>query len=270
MPIYDEIVTHTGGKYKVVKIARENIPDLKNLIKGRLANVCFGVEEVRIEPDTYTYAEACRQLSANLDRFDEVKRYGLIGELLMHVLAPGMMDFDAESMSMVLALQNQNIKPGFDLNFYDKSQKKIWYGEVKSGLDHGDRKELITRARDGLRNYFDNINSVGEKSTSYRWDAAKHEVAVMYAAEERVVLSRLLTSDRASISTNSNNRRNAILMTVSFGDTSYELSTTQDIEESIANLASLSCFDDYLVINTHKKTFDDIIDFLKNEGDCDE
>lgn len=270
MPIHDEIVTHTGGKYKVVKIAQENLPDLKELIKDCLADICFGAEGVRIEPDTYTYVEACRQLHSNLERYDDVKKYGLVGELLMHVLAPGVLDFEAESMSIILALQNQNIKPGFDLNFHDKNQKKIWYGEVKSGLNHEDRKELITRARDGLRNYFDNIDSAGEKSTSYRWDAAKHEVAVIFAAEERVTLSQLLTSDRASISTNSDKRRNAILMTVSFGDTSYELSTTQDIEDSIANLINLNCFDDYLVINTHKQTFDDIIDFLKNEGQCDE
>ncbi len=270
MSIHDEIVTHTGGKYKVIKIAQENLPDLKELIKDSLVDVCFGAEGVRIEPDTYTYVEACRQLYSNLDRYDDVKKYGLIGELLMHVLAPGVLDFEAVSMSMILALQNQNIKPGFDLNFHAKYQKKIWYGEVKSGLNHEDRKELITRARDGLRNYFDNIDSVGEKSTAYRWDAAKHEVAVIFAAKERVTLSQLLTSDRASISANKDKRRNAILMTVSFGETSYELSTTQDIEDSITNLVNLNCFDDYLVINTHKQTFDDIIDFLKNEGQCDE
>lgn len=270
MSIHDEIVTHTGGKYKVIKIAQENISDLKELIKDCLVDVCFGAEGARIEPDTYTYTEACRQLYSNLDRYDDVKRYGLIGELLMHVLAPGALDFEAESMSMVLALQNQNVKPGFDLNFHDKNQEKIWYGEVKSGLNHDDRKVLIARARDGLRNYFDNIDSAGEKSTSYRWDAAKHEVAVIFAAKERATLSQLLTSDRTSISTNSGKRRNAILMTVSFGDSSYELSTTQDIEESINNLVKLNCFDDYLVINIHKQTFDDIIDFLKTEGRCDE
>lgn len=271
MPIHDEIVTHTGGKYKVIKIAQENLPDLKELIKGCLADVCFGAEGVRIEPDVYTYTHACRQLSSNLDRYDEVKRYGVIGELLMHVLVPRMLDFDAESMSRVFALQNQNVKPGFDLNFHDRNQKKIWYGEVKSGLNHEDRRELITRARDGLRSYFDNIDSTeANKSTSYRWDAAKNEVAVIFASEKRVTLSQLLTSDRASIGANSGKRRNAILMTVNFGDNSYELSTTQDIEDSITNLERLNCFDDYLIINTHKKTFDDIIDFLKNEGQCDE
>ncbi len=270
MPIYEQIITHTGGKYKVIKIAQNNLLDLKELIKEHLADVCFGAEGVRIEPDTYTYVEACRQLYSNLDRYDEVKRYGLVGELLMHVLVPGVLDFEAQSMSMVLALQNQNIKPGFDLNFHDRNQKKIWYGEVKSGLNHNDRKELITRARNGLRNYFDNIDSTGEKSTSYRWDAAKHEVAVIFAAEERATLSQLLTSDRTSISTNSNKRKNAILMTVSFGDSSYGLNTTQDIEDSINDLIRLNCFDDYLVINAHKQTFDDIIDFLKIEGQCDE
>jgi len=262
MPIHEEIVSHTGGKYKVIKIAQENVSDLEELIRHRLVDICFGAESVRIEPDIKTYKAACMQLYSNLIRYDEAKKYGLIGELMMHVLAPNMLDFEAESMSMLLSLQNQNIKPGFDLNFHDRNQKKIWYGEVKSGLDHEDRSELITRARDGLRNYFDNINNPNiEKSTSYRWDAAKHEVAVIFTADERANLSKLLTSDRASISTNADKRRNVILMTVNFGDRYYELNTTQDIENSINNLVKLKCFDDYFVINTHKKAFDDIIDF---------
>lgn len=266
MPFHSEIITHTGGKYKVIKIAPENLAELKDLIRDELINICFGAEGARIEPDIYTYAEACKQLSSNIERYDEVKQYGLIGELLMHVIVPGILDFSAESMSMILALQNQNVKPGFDLNFYDKNQKKIWYGEVKSGLNHEDRKVLITRARDGLRNYFDNINSTGEKSTSYRWDAAKHEAAVMFASEQRITLSQLLTSDRASIGANSDERRNAILMTVSFGENSYELDSIQDIEDSITSLVNLHCFDDYLVISAHKKIFDDIISFLNDEA----
>lgn len=269
MPIHDDVVVSAGHKYKVLRIAQEHLPELQNLLRSQLSNICYGPERVNIEPDEYTYRAACRQLHANLDRYDEVKKYGLVGELLMHILAPQLLGFNAESMSTLLALQNQNVKPGFDLNFHDKDEKKIWYGEVKSGLNLEDRKVLIARARDGLRNYFNNIGSTGEKSTHYRWEAAKSEVAVMFASEDRVTLTQLLTSDRSSIQRNDGKRRNAILMTVNFGDDSYDIDGDQDINDSITSLERMGCFDDYLVISSHKRTFDDIIDFLKNEGELD-
>lgn len=275
MPLFNDVLTQEGEhdhvKYKVLKVGDEQLEELKALVRVRLAEICYGSERIAIEPDQYTYRSACRQIYENLERYDDVKKYGLIGELLMHVLAPSFLDFSAESLSMVLALQNQNIKPGFDLNFHDTEGKRIWYGEVKSGLGSAtSRKELITRARDGLRNYFDNVATPGEDSTFYRWEAAKAEVAVMFASERRIELTKLLSDDRSMIQQRDGSRRNAILMAVSFGNTAYDTVDTQDITTSIDNAKRLSCFDDCIIICTHRKAFDDMIDFLRDEGEADE
>lgn len=275
MSLFNDVLTQEGEydhvKYKVLKIGEDQFEDLKTAIKVRLAEICYGSEKIAIEPDQYTYRSACRQMYENLERYDDVKKYGLIGELLMHVLAPSFLGFSAESLSMVLALQNQNIKPGFDLNFHDPEGKRIWYGEVKSGLDNTtNRKELLTRARDGLRNYFDNIATPGENSTFYRWEAAKAEVAVMFASERRIELTRLLSDDRSMIQQQNGARRNAILMAVNFGDIAYNTTDIQDITTSIENAKRLSCFDDCIIICTHRRTFDDIIEFLRDEGVADE
>lgn len=275
MPLFDDVLAqegeHENVKYKILKIGDEQLEGLKDLIRSRLAEICYGAERMGIEPDQYTYHSACKQMYDNLDRYDDVKKYGLIGELLMHVLAPNFLGFNAESLSMVLALQNQNIKPGFDLNFHEIDEKRVWYGEVKSGLDvTTDRQELITRARDGLRNYFDNIATPGEDSTFYRWEAAKAEVAVMFASGRRIELTKLLSDDRNMIQQRSGSRRNAILMAVSFGETSYDTVDINDVTRSIDNAKRLSCFDNCMIICTHRKTFDDVIEFLREEGDASE
>lgn len=265
MPLLENALTHRGVKYKVLKVGSEHVNELHDLIRVRLAEICYGTERINIEPDEYTYKVACVQLSNNLARYKETMQYGLIGELLMHVLAPHFLEFEVESMSVILSLQNQNIKPGFDLNFYESANKKIWYGEVKSGLAATERQELVERARDGLRVFFDNINTTGKKATRYRWEAAKVEVATIFAQKKKVNLTKLLTSDRSLIALGDRGRRNAILMAVSFGEEGY-LHEAADIEDSIERIDGLNNFDEYFVICMHHAAFIDIIRFLESEG----
>ena len=257
-------------KYRILKIDDHHFEDLKEMIKNQLAEVCYGAEPIAIEPDEYTYHAACRQMYENLMRYSDKGRYGVIGELLMHILAPKYLDFSAESISRIFALQNQNIKQGFDLNFYDKGCKKIWYGEVKSGLaGKNNRRELINKAHKGLKNYFDNIMSKKEISTRHRWEAAKAEAAVMFASEKKIELTKLLSSSRNMISQRKGSNRNAILMAVNFGDFAYDITDAKDIIRKIDGIKKTECFDDFIIICIHRKMFDDIIDFLGIEGGLD-
>ena len=259
---------HNRVKYRILKISSHHFDGLKEMIRDQLAEVCYGAEPIAIEPDEYTYQAACRQMYENLmSRKDEEGKYGVIGELLMHILASNYLDFSAESMSRIFALQNRNIKPGFDLNFYDKDCKKIWYGEVKSGLvEKTNREELINRASKGLKNYFDNIMSEGQASTRYRWEAAKAEVAVIFASKKKIELTKLLSSSKNMIRQRKGFNRNAILMAVNFGDFAYNITDTKDVIKKIDSIKKTGCFDNFIIICIHRKIFDDIIDFLGAEG----
>ncbi|QJU11317.1 DUF1837 domain-containing protein [Candidatus Saccharibacteria bacterium oral taxon 488] len=259
---------HNRVKYRILKISSHHFDGLKEMIRDQLAEVCYGAEPIAIEPDQYTYHAACRQMYNNLMRYkDETKKYGLVGELLMHILAPNYLDFSAESISRIFALQNQNIKQGFDLIFYDKDCKKIWYGEVKSGLvGKANRRELINKASNGLKNYFDNIMAEGNDSTQYRWEAAKAEVAVMFASEKKIELIKLLSNSKNMIRQRKGFNRNAILMAVNFGDFAYNITDTKDVIKKIDSIKKTGCFDNFIIICIHRKIFDDIIDFLGAEG----
>lgn len=258
---------HDHVKYRILKIDDHHFEDLKEMIKNQLAEVCYGVEPIAIEPDEYTYHAACRQIHKNLLRYKDEAKYGLIGELLMHILAPNYLDFSAESISRIFALQNQNIKQGFDLIFYDKDCKKIWYGEVKSGLvGKANRRELINKASNSLKSYFDNIMAEGNDSTQYIWEAAKAEVAVMFASEKKIELTKLLSSSRNMISQRKGSNRNAILMAVNFGDFAYDITDIKDIIRKIDDIKKTGRFDNFIIICIHRKMFDDIIDFLGFEG----
>lgn len=148
-----------------------------------------------------------------------------------------------------------------------RAVKKIWYGEVKSGLvEKSNRRELINRAHKGLKNYFDNIMSKKEISTRHRWEAAKAEVAVMFASEKKIELTKLLSSSRNMISQRKGSNRNAILMAVNFGDFAYDITDIKDIIRKIDDIKKTGCFDYFIIICIHRKMFDDIIDFLGVEG----
>lgn len=266
--IKESLETGKGGRYSVIRLTEDHIEDLKTLLKNRLVEICYGQGAIEMEPDEYTYHKACKHIWRQLMKSDFERRYAIIGEMIMHLLSPLMIHFNVEPISLMLSLQDRNIKHGFDINFYSPEYKKIWYGEVKSGYNQK-RVDLINRAHKDLDDYFQNIESPGKgkNNTSYRWEAAKNEARVILSADHAKLKQILasLTESREGILKRQGAKRNALIMTVNFGAVN---SPTQhkDIEQYLDGDKAKRSFDNCIVLSVAKENIDDIITFLQQEG----
>lgn len=262
----EPLIDNSNKDFSVVFLSEKHINWLKQQLKNKLKSICYGNLKPEIEPDEYTYHKACKHISDQLATETETRKYGIVAEIIMHLLAPRMVTFNVSPLSMVLSLQDRNIKHGFDINFYDTKKNRIWYGEVKSGYSQ-ERDILITRARDGLREYFDNIDST-EENTEYRWEAAKNEaVHMLYGSKNLSAILKLYTTDRNNIKNKTNHKRNAILMTVNFGKIHHP-EFHEDIKKHLKNIKAKKYFDNCILLSVSKEQFEDVIDYLKREGEA--
>lgn len=266
--IVDSVEFDQNHRYSVIQLDEHHMPEIKNMLKARLAEICYGKGSMEMEPDEYTYHKACRHLRGQLMNQPKQRRYAIIAEIMMHLISPIMLHFDVEPLSVALALQDKNIKHGFDINFFDHLRKWIWYGEVKSG-DNQKRADLMNRAHVDLKDYFDNIESESN-DTSYRWDAAKNEARVIFSTSTSKLkqILQLLTESEKGVLSKQKDKRNALIMTVNFGETEFPCNH-QDIKQYIDKTDKEHVFDNYIILSVAKEQADDIILFLEEEGGRD-
>lgn len=258
-------VNRLDDKYAVIYLDDRHMDWIKKLIRDKLIEICYGSNKIRLAPDRYTYHKACQHLADQLASRQNIHKYAVVAEIIMHLIAPKMLSFPAKSLSVILSLQDQNIKHGFDLNFYNEAENRIWYGEVKSGYNQ-ERKTLIARARDDLRAYFDNLGSTGKESTEYRWEAAVNEAAVMFNDNDFNSIINLYTTDEEDIKNKNNKKRNALIMVVNFGLCDHP-ENHADIENHINIITKRHYFDKCTILSILKQQFEDIILFLTQEGE---
>lgn len=258
-------IEHPGKDHAVIYLNDDHISWIKELLKDKLAEICYGNSKIQLEADQYTYHRACKHIAEQLSSRQNIHKYAIIAEIIMHLIAPTMLTFHAKSLSVILSLQDQNIKHGFDLNFYDEEKRRIWYGEVKAGYNQT-RQDLINRAKKDLKDYFNNINSEGKKNTEYRWEAAKNEAITMFFSDSRLQdFLTLYSTNKEEIKNKSSKKRNALIMIVNFGASNHP-ENHEDIQKCINQIKSERCFNECIVLSALKEQFEDIILFLEQEG----
>lgn len=265
--IKDSIEFDPQHRYSVLRLDDEHMLELERLLKKCLAEICYGKGSVNMEPDEYTYHKACHHIHEQLIDANSVRRGAIVAEMIMHLLAPIMIEFDIEPLSVLLSLQDKNIKHGFDINFLNLQNSMIWYGEVKSGNDKK-RQKLIDRAHKDLTGYFDNVGAKGKKSTSYKWDAAKNEIRVIYAGEGEKLeqILRLFSESKAGILAGQGGKRNALIMAVNFGKADFPPDHSDIAKYLDKKIDKEHHFDNCIVLSVAKEQINDIISFLKQEG----
>lgn len=266
--IKDSIEFDPQHRYSVLRLDDEHMLELEGLLKKCLAEICYGKGSVNMEPDEYTYHKACHHIHEQLIDANSVRRGAIVAEMIMHLLAPIMIEFDIEPLSVLLSLQDKNIKHGFDINFLNPQDSMIWYGEVKSGNDKK-RQKLIDRAHKDLTGYFDSVGAKGKKSTSYKWDAAKNEIRVIYAGEGEKLeqILRLFSESKVGILAGQGGKRNALIMVVNFGKADFPPNHGDITAYLNEKIDKAHHFDNCIVLSVTKEQINDIISFLKEEGE---
>lgn len=261
---FEELVPRQDN-YRVVRILPEHFDCLCSSIRSDLLEICYGRDLVNQDPEFLTYRHACQEISDMLNNMSDTNKIGCLGELIMHLVVPGVFGSTIGSLSRLLSMSDRNIKHGFDLNYYEYKTHAIWYGEVKSGNSQK-RKVLIDRAKKGLNEYFLGINKTGSASTKKKWEVTLNEINALYGDHDkkRKELVSFLRKSRLDISNGVS--RNALIMVMNFGECDNDFEFIDDIEKELAKIKSECTFDKCLIISVRRELFVDILDFITNEG----
>jgi hypothetical protein len=240
-------------------------PELKDLIRQDLVAItrgCFASKD----DSFFSYKNTVKEFLNRYLPKDEKKKKGMMGELLAHVLLSTFIE-NLRSLSILFNKEDRQVKKGFDVIFFDKSQNKLWYSEVKSGSKNKpissnrantkllkDAKEDILQTK--LKDVRDSV-----------WHSAKIDASQVldktYSQGE--IVQKILSADFEDLQQKKQAKKNVILISVLYEplDDPIKQESLNDFFQSIN--APLP-FNELIVFSVQKDTYHKIASFLEAEA----
>lgn len=240
--------------------------DLKEVIRGRLSEICYGAAKASRNSNLYSYQ---RTLSAFFERFDSKPpntQKGMIGELLTHMLFLHY-ESDFRSASAYFNLEENSIKKGFDLVLHNNETSQIWFVEVKAG-ECGQKTSiqklggLLSLAKNDLKTALDS-----ERNTLWQ-NAINGATVVVNETSLKAQIETLLENynEQASLGKSTSENYNAILVAVSFSGF-QTFATGGEFEHRHQNQKNLNEFQQLMSVALQKDTLESVVNFLRSEAE---
>ena len=238
--------------------------DLKNVVRNRLSEICYGAAKASRTSVIYQYK---RTLAAFFEKFDTKSldtQKGMIGELLTHVL---FLHFEEEfrAASPFFNMEEDSIKKGFDLVLHHNGTSEIWFVEVKAGdcgVETSINKlgSLLSLAKNGLKTA---LNS--ERNTLWQ-NAVNGANLVIQDTGLKSQIEALLEkyNEKAVVGESASTDYNAVLVAVCFSGC-QAFSAGAEFEVRHATQKSMNEFRDLMSIALQKDTIQSVVDFLRSE-----
>ena len=256
------------GDLEVAVAVVENVSDeLKDHLRARLGDYCFGSELAREDAAYYSFSETIRQLLERFDSKAKTLKIGMAGELLTHLVLAAV-DFGLTSGGVFFNKEEKHIKKGFDLMFLEDASPAIWYGEVKSG--EAPNASADAKAHDLLldaaRDLAEKLNAGASRS---RWDSALIDAGLALASNEATSMKRLLRRDAKVLDDGEQFPINAVLGGVVFHDHSHCELTESKIRATSASIVASGKFARLRIIAAQQSAYEDLVSFLRAEVEAD-
>lgn len=237
--------------------------ELKKRIKILLSGLWHGTVSSTEDQDIYNYKETLKDF---LDRYNAQARdtkKGMIGELLAHVLLPNYLP-DFEVVSIMKNPAERKIRTGFDIVYYQKSNPKIWYCEVKSGGDEDDlavdikNNERLSTAKTSIKNMFDS----GRVTL---WQSVIDELNLtIFNQQKRINIKKLLKEDYPT--GNRSQNKNVILSSVIYKCLDNRICPA-NLKNHKENIDNENIFIGIIIFSIQKMTYSKIEKFLHDEAE---
>lgn len=237
--------------------------ELKDLIRYNLQSVCNGFSDV--QDDLFSFFSYQNTLKFFFETYDTKKesiRKGIIGELLAHLLIPKYHN-NLKSTSILKNFEENQIKKGFDIVYYDYSTSNLWYSESKSGRSGTSinsttyNKVLLYKSRSGILEMF---NSGRNKL----WDKARSEVdKTIEINKGRINIKNILAKDSPVIDTK-NNKKKVILISILYHNLSDEIEPLS-VKSFQKKTHKMDIFDETFILSIQKEAYESVEEFLKSE-----
>ena len=259
----------TNGDTTVIYVD-ELTDDIKQEIRNRLVEICYGKANAGSELKAYSYRSTVKEF---VNRYKEsadgssTRNKGMIGELLFHVLFG--MNEKYMPISAFFNLEERSFKKGFDSGYYAVDNDELWIAEVKSGEKQKSQKtsstamvSLLNTAKNDLKSRFTSENN------SLWLNAINHaRNAISETKDEKKAVLALLSkfSDDAEDENYISQDKNVILVGVLFHPITEEIESSK-IEAKKKRIAAERIFASVIAFAIQKSTFDAVYKFLESEA----
>lgn len=241
--------------------------ELKSIIRGRLASICYGSAKTNTGRIMYSYKATIKEFLNRYEKKTTKIKKGLIGELFTHIIISEMF-LEYSIISPYFNLEERSIKKGFDVVLTSKKEHDLFITEVKAGEKHKGKtsdetmNDLIGLAKNDLilRLNDENIslwhNAInGAQSVLDRNDDYKE--AIIDVLEDM--------GDKSSIGMVNSNDINVFLTGVLFADFSDYISES-NTKAKMDTIAKEGKFKSVFGLSIQKETFTKVYEFLKSEA----
>lgn len=238
----------------------------KEKIREMLSSIWHGAVSSAENQDIYNYKKTIKNFLNRYSHQSNNTKKGIIGELLTHILIPNYIS-DFEVISVMKNKEERSIKKGFDVVYYDKSIKNIWYCEVKSGGDVDEieidekNKERLNAAKTGI------LEMVSSNRTTI-WQSVLNDVNLtIFNSGRKIDIAKLLKADYPNVE-NRNLDRNVILSSVLYKNLDTKISP-DNLKTYKLGVDNENIFVGLIVFSIQKSTYKKIEDFLSKESNIE-
>jgi hypothetical protein len=239
--------------------------ELKTIIRDNFSKISYG--DAQVSDDEIGYYDYKRTLKSFLENYDKKNgspdlQKGMIGELLSNILIRNYKD-SLECISVYFNKEENHIKKGYDIAYYDSDFNCIRYSEVKSGEKNA--KETADIKTDNLlekskKDIITKFNDVRKKL----WDSALVDARLVISNQTKLkFINNILKKDQ--INNEKDERKySVILISVLFSDINDKLNYTQVID-FLTKVNKEGLFENVMVFSIQKNTYEKVSDFLRSE-----
>jgi len=249
----------------VVAVVEQISDELKEHLRARLNEYCYGSTQSREDSDFYSFANTVRQLLERYDSKAKTTQLGMAGELLIHLVLP-LSNFELTSGGIFFNKEEKHIKKGFDLTFLERHSPSVWYGEVKSGEISIDTQTADSKAHELLLEAARDLAlKLKADSPRSRWESAIIDAGLALASEDATSMKTLLRRDSSVLETEGQFPANAVLAGVVFHDYIHCEVSGAALSATAQSIARSGKFTKLRVLAAQQAVFDGIIAFLRDE-----
>lgn len=244
--------------------------ELKQEIRRRLVAVCHGTDQAKSHSKIYSYQETVKEFIKRYQskkNASEVRKKGMIGEVLIHVILE--IEGRFTTASPFFNMEERSFKKGYDIALFEKDTNELWIAEVKSGEIQKSQKSassamvgLINTAKNDLKDRLADPNATLWLNAL---NAARVSMSNSNHQKDAVIKLLEQCADNVVDGINSSNTFNVVLSSALFHPMTERVQSAK-VAQKHKKVTAEGIFKKVFVMAVQKGTFEAVYDFLESEA----
>ena len=247
-----------------VIVVQDLTDELRRHIMAHLSAICYGDQLVVEDAGFYSFTRTVREFLTRFDSKPEKTQLGMVGELLIHVVAP-MAYGDMMVASIYLNKEERSIKKGFDLTFATSDWSAVWYAEVKSGrIGDGTAEAKVKKLlRTAAKDLTEKLDAANRRSL---WDTAILDAGVTLSAPDAKTVKDILRDDAIAVEAGAPWQKHGLVAAALFHPIGSACISHDGLADVVDGLDPDKRFASLRVIAVQKSTLEKVIQFLRDSA----